>query len=397
MRLGRFIPNKVSSDAKLALSSTAIRFAGLTIVVGIFTLVVSFAILNGFKSYIRDIIYHYNGHYEVAKLASAEPVRLDSGLYKNYKTNFPAIEQIRAVSYLGGIIQHDQSVEGVLFKAYDSTGVSTINSQLITGKPISLDDERKVLISESLSKKLGLKVNDSFIANFFDGNIKYRKLEVSGVFKTNLSEFDEKLIVAPMPLINGIYHWDSTKAARLEVVLKPGVDPDEFYDEFRILVGYDLEVLSAHDKYVHLFAWLLNLDQNVVVLIVILFTLVLFSIISTMYILVFERNQMVGVLKTLGASDRQILSIFRSIGLRIGFIGMGIGNALAISFLFVQEKYQYLKLDPEHYYLNHVPVKIDWIQILAINGVSIVVILLILSVPYLVIVKMKPIENLKFS
>ncbi len=342
-------------------------------------------------------MYQYNGHYEISRLGSPEPIRLDSGLYVNYQKLYPEIKKIRAVTYLGGIIQHQKSVEGVLFKAYDSTGIADINAQLIKGKGAKMNKEKEVLISESLSKKLNLKINQSFIANFFDGNIKYRKLKVCGIFRTNLSDFDEKMIISPMPLINQIYHWDNTKSARLEVILNPNTEPDLFFDRFRTSIDYDLDVISANQKFIHLFTWLLNLDQNVLVLIVILFVLVFFSIISTMYILVFERNQMVGVLKTLGANDSQILSVFRVIGIKIGAWGVLIGNTLAIAFLFGQEKFQWLKLDPEHYYLSHVPVQIDWFQILAINVFSILIIGLILTIPYLMIVKMKPIENLKFS
>lgn len=397
MNLGRFIPNKVSSVNKLALSSTAIKFACLTIVVGIFTLLVAFSVLTGFKTYIRQIVYQFNGHYEVSKIGSADPIRLDSGVYKTYPSVFPEIEKIRAVSYLGGIVQYNQTVEGVVFKAYDSIGIADMNLHLIAGKAAHMNDERRVLISESFSRKMGLKLEDSFIANFFDGNIKYRKLIVSGIFKTNLSDFDEKMIVAPIALINQIYGWDTLKAARLEVVLKPGVNPDEFYDFFRIGIGYDLDVMASKDKFMHLFAWLLNLDQNVMVLIVILFVLVLFSIISTMYILVFERNQMVGVLKTLGATDRQILSVFRVIGLKIGGIGLLLGNTLALGFMYGQAQFKWLKLDPEHYYLDYVPIQIDWMQIISINVFSILVIVTMLAIPYFVIVKMKPIENLKFA
>ena len=175
MNLGRFIPNKVSSVNKLALSSTAIKFACLTIVVGIFTLLVAFSVLTGFTTYIRQIVYQFNGHYEVSKIGSADPIRLDSGVYKTYPSVFSEIEKIRAVSYLGGIVQYNQTVEGVVFKAYDSTGIADMNLHLIAGKAAQMDDERRVLISESFSRKMGLKLEDSFIANFFDGNIKYRK------------------------------------------------------------------------------------------------------------------------------------------------------------------------------------------------------------------------------
>jgi lipoprotein-releasing system permease protein len=397
MNLGRFIPNKVQSGEKFTLSSTAIRFACLTIVAGIFTLILAFAILNGFKSYIRSIVYQYNGHFEITRFGNDQPVRLDSGIYQNHRQTFPEIDKIRAVSYVGGIIQHEEAVEGIVLKGYDSTGIADMNGQIIEGEPIKLGDERKVLISQTMADKLKLKVKDSFVANFFDGGIKYKKLQVIGIFKTNLSDFDDKLIISNIALVNDLFRWDESQAARLEVIMKPTVQIDEYHDNFRLMIGVEHELISAHDKYIHLFAWLKNLDQNVMVLIGILFVLVLFSIISTMYILVFEKNQMVGVLKTLGASDAQILSIFRNLGLRIGLLGMFLANILAVLVMFVQRKYQWIKLDPEHYYLNYVPVKIDWLNILIINGISFFVILFILTIPYFVIVKMRPIENLKFA
>ena len=116
-----------------------------------------------------------------------------------------------------------------------------------------------------------------------------------------------------------------------------------------------------------------------------------------MYILIYERNQMVGVLKSLGASNRQVLSVFISKGFRIGVWGLVIGNVAAIVFLYIQKILKPIKLDPEHYYMDYVPVEIDWTNILSINVVSAIVVFVLLQIPYLVVMKMKPVDNLRFN
>lgn len=402
MNLGRFIPNKIPSSGGVNFSQTASRFATLTIAVGVMALIMAYAILNGFKKHIQNIVYDFNGQFEVGYVhgmygLNSYPIATDSGLYHDYRERFKQIKEVRAVTYKGCVLQSNQEVQGIVIKAYDSLGLAAMNKILVAGHGIVPTSGRSVLLSESLAKKMKLEIGDDFVANIFSGNLKHRKLVVSGIFKTNLSEFDQTFIISAMPLVQGLNKWEPNQVGGFEVTLNPGEDEEQAYKTLRSEIRYDLELIKTRDKFFQLFEWLLILDQNVLVLIVILFVLVLFSIISTMYILIYERNYMVGVLKTLGANDRQILVIFRTWGVQICVYGLLIGNAVALLFLFLQKELKVVGLDPEHYYMDYVPVEIDFTNLAAINVISVLTIVLILTIPYLVISKMKPIDNIRFD
>ena len=401
MNLGRFIPNNRKEDKRYNFSNTASTFAIITVAVGIMALIISFSILNGFKKHIREVVYNCNGHDEVGFIngldgLNSKPISVDSGFYKEYK-KFPEIETVLATALKGCIVQNEQTVQGCIIKGYDSLGVDRFNDHLIKGEELKPQNARDVLVSQDLASKLSLDTGDVFVANFFAGKLKYRKLTVKGLFKTNLSEFDQNMIIGNIDLVRKLNKWDDTQTGGFEVVLKPKVDVDEFYNTLRSEIGFDLELIKIKDKYFHLFEWLTILDQNVLVLIVILFVLVLFSIISTMYILIFERNHMVGVLKSIGASNSQILSVFRTWGLKIAVIGMVIGNVLGLGFSLIQQGFKVIPLEAEHYYMDYVPVNLRLDVILSINIISVSVILVMLTVPYLIIVKMRPVENLRFN
>lgn len=405
MKLGTFIPNNVKQDGDYGFSTTASRFAALTIAVGLLALIIAFAILNGFKSHIKNVVYDFNGEYQISSIngmvaGKTTPIKIDSGFYQDYEKRFPEIEHVFALATKGFLLQHDSQIEGLIIKGYDEAGLTNINAKLIEGENLDPDSLRNVLVSELVSKKLGLKVGDSFVGNFFTNSLKHRKLKVVGVYKTNLSEFDKVYVIAPMDLVLKLNKWKEGEAEAIEVHMKKGYTEEDYYKFSNYLnseIAFDLRVTQTNYDFAHLFQWLMILDQNVQVLIVILFILVLFSVISTMYILIYERNHMVGVLKSLGASNRQILSVFILQGVKIGLWGLFVGNVLSLLFLYVQKYLKVIGLDPEHYYMDYVPVEIDWWNIISINLISAIVVFTLLLIPYLIVMRMKPVDNLRFN
>lgn len=405
MKLGRFIPNNVKQDGDFGFSTTASRFASLTIAVGLLALIIAFAILNGFKSHIKQVVYDFNGEYQISSIngmvaGRTTPIEIDSGFYKDYKKRFPEIEKVYALANKGFLLQHENQIEGLIIKGFDDAGLTSINRKLIKGDSLHPDSLRNVLVSELISKKLKLKVGDSFVGNFFTNSLRHRKLKVVGIYKTNLSDFDKVYVMAPLELVVKLNRWENDQAESIEVHMKEGYNEEEYYKFSNYLnseISFDLRVTQTNYDFAHLFQWLMILDQNVQVLIVILFILVLFSVVSTMYILIYERNHMVGVLKSLGASNRQVLSIFINKGVKIGLWGLVIGNLFSVVFLFAQKYFKVIGLDPEHYYMDYVPVEIDWLTIFFINLVSGVVVFTLLLFPYLVVMRMKPVDNLRFN
>ena len=402
MKLGRFIPSNSKGQGSFGFSATAANFATITVAVGVLALIVSFSILNGFKNHIKKVIYEINGHFEISYISdtygiNSHPIRLDSSIYSSGKELYEEINEVSAAAYKGFLLQHDNQVEGLVIKGYDSVGCALVSQNIIAGKPLEIDSPRNVLVSEIIAQRLGLTVGDKIVGNFFSKQLKHRKLKVVGVYKTNLSEFDKTYVLSTLELIQGLNKWKSNEAGVIELTLNEGTDELEMFNRLRKELYYDVDVLPTQDKYEHIFQWLSILDQNVMVLIVILFVLVLFSITSTMYILIYERNQMVGVLKSLGASNRQILNIFLKRGLKIGVVGLLIGNVVGISLMYLQKTFRVIKLDPEHYYMDYVPVNVDFVNILSVNFICILIVFLLLQLPYFVLISMKPVDNLKFS
>lgn len=122
-----------------------------------------------------------------------------------------------------------------------------------------------------------------------------------------------------------------------------------------------------------------------------------FTLISSLFIIILERVNTIGLLKSLGAPNAMIRRIFIYMAERLVIKGMIIGNAIALALISTQRTWHILPLDPDAYYLNYVPMELDWISITAVNGAVLLISALILILPSHMISKLSPAESLRFE
>jgi lipoprotein-releasing system permease protein len=149
--------------------------------------------------------------------------------------------------------------------------------------------------------------------------------------------------------------------------------------------------------YPGLFEWMTMLDRNIVIFISLLFVVACFNLIATLWVLIMERVPMVGLLKSMGASAAQIRRIFWWNGLFILVRGLIIGNGIAFLFCYLQSNYQLIPLDPESYFMASVPIEWDAATWGIVNGLTILLVGFMMSIPTLLITKIEPNEALNFK
>ncbi len=110
-----------------------------------------------------------------------------------------------------------------------------------------------------------------------------------------------------------------------------------------------------------------------------------------------ERTQMIGVLKSLGASNGLIRRIFFFNGFNLILKGLFWGNLISLAFCWLQMQYQLIPLDPENYYMNHVPILFDFTAVVWINAFIVLITAMALFIPLGVISRIKPIKAIRFD
>jgi lipoprotein-releasing system permease protein len=159
----------------------------------------------------------------------------------------------------------------------------------------------------------------------------------------------------------------------------------------------DMFIDTSEDKYIQIFDWLTLLDRNVVIFLCIILFLACFNMASTLFIMIMERTNMIGLLKALGATNAQIKKIFFYNGMLLILKGLLFGNIIGLGFCFVQYYFKIIPLDPQNYYMSTVPIEWNWPVFALLNLLTFVLVLLVLFIPMIVISNIKPIKAIKFD
>jgi len=146
-----------------------------------------------------------------------------------------------------------------------------------------------------------------------------------------------------------------------------------------------------------IFDWLGLMDRNIIVIIALILLVASFNMISVLLVMMMERTPMIGMLKALGTDNVKIRKVFIYNGLTIIIKGMIYGNIFGIGFCFLQKTFKIIPLNPESYYMSYVPISFDWLTILILNIITILLVFAVITIPTLVVSRMKLIESLKFK
>ena len=349
----------------MAVAATAISF---------FVIILAVAVSSGFRQEIREGLSSMAGD---ISLTDEPYVMADSTLLSAIQA-VPGVRNASPVIYRAGIIKNGPAIQGVMVK-----GVPWRDSSL------------SVSIPSKLSRELGLQPGDPMLTYFVEDRLKVRKFNVESVYECPVETEESMVVFAPLGDLRRLNGWQSDEASAIEVALNN--QDRETTDKIAYTLGTATSLYpeTIRNRYPQLFDWLELLDFNVVVLLVLMTAVAGFNMISGLYIFLFRNIPTIGILKTLGMTDRAISEVFLRVAARIVATGMAIGNALALIFCIVQNHTHLISLNPENYFLSSVPARIDIPFILAADAIAFFSILLMLLIPTLFIAKVDPAQTAK--
>ncbi len=373
----------------------------VSIAISFLVMIIAVAVSSGFRNEIRDGISSVSGDIQILPLNmnlldSAVPVEADAS-YVGHLLQMDGVSEVVPVIYRAGIVRHGEDIHGVLVK-----GVP--DGMLPLDRPDSVS--LAVSIPSRLAELADLGVGDRMLTYFVGDKVRARQFSVVSVYDSIL-ETDGRLVVyaslADLQRLNG---WNDAQVSAMEVMLDKDSRSDARIRELTEETGALLYAYTAEDettvvasscvsRYPQIFDWLNLLDFNVLFILLLMTIVAGFNMISGLLIMLFENISTIGLLKTLGMTDRAIAKVFLSSSAVLMAKGMAIGNALAIIFCVVQSSTHILKLNPENYFVSYVPVHLDPGLILTADLISFAAILLLLLIPCLFISRVDPADTVR--
>tara|TARA_Y100000766_G_scaffold33611_1_gene23405 strand:+ start:12203 stop:13408 length:1206 start_codon:yes stop_codon:yes gene_type:complete len=395
------IYNNLWTEKSNKLSTLIKKISFITISLGISAVIISSFILTGFKNAISNKVYNFSGHYTVSSYANGlsfknSPIDLSKGVYNESKT-LSEIGSVHPFILSSALIQSKESeIEGVIFKGVSSDYINNIQPHLITFNN-NLNLKNSIIISTEIGKITSLNLGDSVTIFFPNDPPIFRKLIISGIYETGLEEIDNTIVIGDINLSRKIYKWNENQVSGLNIYLKDETSIDSLYDKLKNISSFDEFIESTNSKYIQIFDWLKLLDKNVIIFFVIIVFVASFNILSVILILIMDKTQLIGTLKSFGTKSKFIHLLFFRVGFKLSISAVIFANFISILFYLIQKNFKLFKLNKSNYYIDHIPVDINILNTLTINTSMILMIIISIYIPIIFIQKLKILDTIKFD
>lgn len=412
-----FIARKLFFDKtnKKFLSHKIIRIALFGIALGLAVMIVSVAVITGFKKEIRDKVIGFGSHIQIVNFDSNNSYETKA-ISKNqpFLTSLDIINEVNSVEVFAtkpGMIKTDEYMQGIVFKGVDfDYNWNFFEKNLTKGRLPQLNNSKRVneiIISEQVSQLLNIELNDSVVLYFLNEKEsvpRILQLKVCGIYRTSLEEFDNIFIIGDIKQVQRLNNWESDEISGFEVTIDNFNNIDNIEQQVRNTVidfsgenSTILRTISITREYPQIFDWLAILDMNVWIILLLLSLVAGFNMISGLLVLILERSSMIGVLKALGSPDWTIRKVFLYLSFFLTSRGMLWGNIIAVVIIFIQKIFHVIKLNPITYYVDVVPVNFSILHLLLLNVASIIITTLMLILPSYLISKISPEKAIRFD
>lgn len=405
----RFIAQRIANptlqkNVGLGFSALVSRMAVVSVAITIVVILLSFAVLLGFKNAIKSKIFSFSGHIRIVKTSNNQsleepPVAIQTDFFKQ-KDKIPFIQHVQLYAQKPGVIKVKENVQGVVLKGVgEDYRKEDFLENLQEGRWLNYNkngESKETLISRTIARKLNLKLGDSIIVIFVQEPPRFRKLAVVGIYETGVGIFDEKFLITDIKTIQKVNNWGDSLVSGYEIFLK---DFDKLVENSRELenfLPYDLSQQPITAKHFDTFEWLELLDNNVVIILVIILAVTAFNIISVLLIMMMERTNMIGILKAIGAENKQIERIFFFQAGYIVLRGFLWGNVVAYLLYLVEYYGKLIPLDTQNYLVSYVPVQWNWLVWILANLGTFLLISLVMWLPIRFVVKVPPVKAIRF-
>lgn len=403
------IAKRIAFNRQQSFSRFIIRLSIAATTLSVAAMILTLAFVNGFQQTVASKIFSFWGHirvqhYEAGKSLIAEetPFTYDSSISHIIQTDNNVL-RVQAFATKSAVIESKGEIEGVLLKGidrgYDS---SELKSFFTAGNWLRFEDgnySKQIIVSKALADQLNIRLNDTLKVHFvssIDDSRTYRKLQVTGIYKTGIEEYDKLFVIGDIQLIRRINEWRDDQIGGYEVFIEDFTKMDSVSRQLSEQLPTEWMSRTIREVYPNIFDWLNIQDVNRDVIFIVMSAVAIINLITCLLILILERTRMVGILKALGADNWNIQKIFLYHASVITITGIVLGLLLGIGICVLQQLTGFIRLDETSYYVREAPMIIIWWQVLAISAGTAIVCYASLIIPSLLIRKVNPVKAIQF-
>ena len=401
-----------SKKAEKNISKPIITIAIIGIALGLSVMIISVAIVTGFKTEIRNKVIGFGSHITIINYDSnfsyeTKPVNKNQHFYPHIDT-LNGIKHISIFATKAGIIKTKTDIQGVILKGISSDyDWNFFKNNIIEGHHFTVSDSsktNKVIISKYLASLLKLNVDDNLYMYFIQQPPRMRKFIIEGIYDTNLEELDKLFVFADIRHIQKLNNWTKEQVSGFEILIENFEDLEQITETVYGIAGFhynedgsSLNIKNIKQKYPQIFDWLELQNMNVWVILTLMTLVAGFNMVSGLLILILERTNMIGILKAFGTKNWSIRKIFLYQASFLISTRLFWGNIIGILLCLVHYYFEIVKLDPASYYVATVPVNLKISHLVLLNAGTLIMTVMMLILPSYIITKISPVKTIRFN
>ena len=410
-----YIARKIYSadDSRRRVSRPAMKIATAGVAISLAVMLISVSIVSAFKHTVSNRIAGFGSDIVVADFVSLQsgnnyPIQMNDSILSVLK-EMSHVENVSRYVYKQGVLKTDSDFLGVMMKGigpdYDSTFICRNMKE--GSFPLFSDKENtgKMVISKTIADKLLLHVGDRIFAYFIDDKgPRARRLTVSGIYETHLAQYDESICFTDIYTCRRLNAWEDDQVSGAELRLSDSKFIAETEEHIINNVnrtvddyGGTYSSKTIYELSPQIFSWLDLLDINILIILALMAAVAAITMISGLLIIILERTQMIGILKTQGAQNSQLRRVFLWFAAIVVGRGMLWGNIIAIALLLLQKFTGIVGLDPATYYVDTVPVEFPILQFALINIITFAICIAALLAPAMIVARVNPSNAVRFD
>jgi lipoprotein-releasing system permease protein len=406
LSFARFISSRITFKSKRTFSKLIVRIAIIGIMLGLGVMILSLAVIKGFKNEIQEKVRGFAGDIQIVKADLNNSYENSSfvdstNVFKMVKGS-KQVTGVAAFATKPGIIKANNEIEGVVLKGVDKNyNWAYIRKSLVAGTVLDSinkqEGKEQILISVHTANRLKLKAGDDMLMYFIQEPVRKRKFKIMGVFNLGVDEVDKTFVIGDLALIRRLNGWTEDEVGGYEVRVKNFDMVSHIANNIDSEMPINLKSYTIFENYPTIFEWLNLLDVNTVVMLVLMTAVAVINMISALLIMILERTAMIGMFKAMGAGNWVIQKIFLYNAAYLIGLGLLLGNLLGLGLGYLQQSTHFFKLDQASYYMSFVPIKIEATDVILLNIGTLITCLLVLVIPSMLVTRISPVKAIRFK
>jgi len=403
-----FIAKRIAFNRQQSFSRFIIRLAIAATTISVTAMLLTIAFTNGFQYAIAQKMFSFSGHIHVqhfepnrVDIAEELPIAKNDTVLHLLESN-KNVKTVQAYATKYAVIKGPESFEGVLLKGVEKNyDFKNLDGFLKSGSWIHFPDSgysNEINLSTYTANQLKLHVNDKVIIYFIqpDGSRRARPMTVAGIFKTGVEDYDKLNAIGDLRLIQRLNNWNENEIGGYEVFLNDYRLIDTTNNSIFAELPNTWNSRSVKDIYANIFDWLNLQNTTIAIVLAIMIIVAVLNLVTCLIILLLERTQMIGVLKAMGDPNLSIQRIFLYHGAIITVSGIVLGNFLGLLLYWLQQRYGFITLPEDAYFISKAVVRLAWWHVALVNAGTFIVCLLVLVIPTIIIRNIQPVKAISF-